>query len=141
MFWYELKCGPHWNERLSCCVYIVLSFELVNKGQLSSKCPFSVFKSHRNQCNFLRISALASKKRSNQKSSVRESKSKPPIGGIKCAYFFDLTSFNRLRQKSLQKIRWFYGQIEDTKRTFRNLLTFTYHLNGTFIQRIVWFEY
>jgi hypothetical protein len=35
---------------------------------------------------FVRISALASKKRSNQKSSS-------PINGIKSAYFFDLTSF------------------------------------------------
>ena len=41
----------------------------------------------------LRISALASKKRSNQKRSVRELKSNPPISGIKCPYFFDLTSF------------------------------------------------
>ena len=42
---------------------------------------------------------LASKKMSNQKSSVRESKYNPPISGIKCPYFFDLTSFLRLGQK------------------------------------------
>ena len=38
------------------------------KGQLISKCPFGVFKSLKKPTNFfLRISALASKKRSNQK--------------------------------------------------------------------------
>ena len=45
------------------------------KGQLISKCPFGVSKSLKKPTNFfLRISALASKKRSNRKSSVRESK-------------------------------------------------------------------
>jgi hypothetical protein len=45
------------------------------KGQLISKCPFGVFKSLKKPTNFfLRISALAFKKRSNRKSSVRESK-------------------------------------------------------------------
>ena len=43
------------------------------KGQLISKCPFGVFKSPKKPTNFSRISALASKKRSNQKSSVGES--------------------------------------------------------------------
>ena len=38
------------------------------------------------------IFALASKKRSNQKSSVRESKQNPPISDIKYPYFFDLTT-------------------------------------------------
>ena len=38
------------------------------KGQLIYKCPFGVFKSpKKNNKNFSRISALASKKRSNQK--------------------------------------------------------------------------
>ena len=44
------------------------------KGRLISKCPFGVFKSSKKLTIFSRISALASKKRSNQKSSVRESK-------------------------------------------------------------------
>ena len=45
------------------------------KGQLISKCPFGIFKSYKkNNEIFSRISALASKKRSNQKSRVRESK-------------------------------------------------------------------
>ena len=35
-------------------------------------------------------------------------------------YFFNLTSFQRLGQKSLQKNCWFFGPFEDTKRTFRN---------------------
>ena len=30
----------------------------------------------------------------------------------------------RLRQKSLQKFRWFFGRFGDTKRTIRNLPTF-----------------
>ena len=68
---------------------------------------------------FVRISAIASKKRSNQKSSVRESKENHPISGIKCPYFFDLTSFKMLGQKFLQKFRSFYGRFGDTKRTFR----------------------
>ena len=67
------------------------------------------------------ISALASKKGPNQKSSVGEYKKKnPPISGIKCPYFLDLTSFKRLGQKSLQNYCWFFGRFEDTKRTFRN---------------------
>ena len=50
------------------------------KGQLISKCAFRVFKPpQKNQQFFLKISALASKKRSNQKSSVRESKNNPLI--------------------------------------------------------------
>ena len=45
------------------------------KGQLISNCPFGAFKSpKKNNEIFVRISALASKKRSNQKSSLRESK-------------------------------------------------------------------
>ena len=46
-----------------------------DKGQLISKCSFGVFKSTKKSNEiFVRISALASKKRSNQKSSVTESK-------------------------------------------------------------------
>ena len=44
------------------------------KGQLISKCPFGVFKLTKNSESFVRISALASEKKSNQKSSVSESK-------------------------------------------------------------------
>jgi hypothetical protein len=47
----------------------------LTKGQLISKCPFGVFKSPKKLMKFLsRISALASKIWSNQKSSVRDSK-------------------------------------------------------------------
>ena len=47
----------------------------IPKGQLISKCPFGVIKSSKKPTKFFsRISALASKKRSNQKRSVRESK-------------------------------------------------------------------
>ena len=41
-------------------------------------------------------------------------------------YFFDLTSFKRLGQKSLQKFHWFFGRFEDTKMIFQNQLTFNY---------------
>ena len=52
----------------------LMRFE-ATKGQLISKCPFGVFKlTKKTNKIFVRISALASKKRSNQKSSVRESK-------------------------------------------------------------------
>ena len=78
---------------------------------------FSVFKwtkkSHR---IFVRISALASKKSSCQKKSLKVLKA--PLS------FFDSTSFQRQELKSLQKIRWFFGQFEDTKRTFLTFLTF-----------------
>ena len=54
-----------------------------SKGQLISKCPFGVKTSSKKPTNFFaRISALASKKRLNQKSSVRESKQNHPISGI-----------------------------------------------------------
>ena len=52
-----------------------LKREVEPKGQLISKCHFGVFKSPKKTNEiFVRISALASKKRSNQKSSLRESK-------------------------------------------------------------------
>ena len=47
----------------------------------------------KNGRNYFCISALAYNKRSNQKSSLKESKQNPPISGIKCPYFFDLTFF------------------------------------------------
>ena len=42
-------------------------FVQIAKGHLISKCPFGVFKSPKKNEIFSRISALASKKRSNQK--------------------------------------------------------------------------
>ena len=62
---------------------------------ISLKCPFDVFKSPKKTRLFSRISALASK-----------------------TYFFDLTSFQRLGQKSWKKFRLFFGRFEETKRTF-----------------------
>ena len=53
---------------------------------------------------FSRISTLASKKRSNQKSSVRESKLNPPISGVKCPYFFLFDLFLEARVEILEKI-------------------------------------
>ena len=48
-----------------------LSFQKqeLTAGELISKCPFGVFKSPKKPTIFSRISALASKKRSNQKKS------------------------------------------------------------------------
>ena len=78
-------CDPK-NGRNSHLVKDIVSFLSGNdaypflhfsKGQLISKCPFGVFESSKKQQNFCKdfwLSALASKKRSNQKSSVRESK-------------------------------------------------------------------
>ena len=73
---------------------------------------------------FSRISALASKKRSNKKKQCKRVKIKSSNQGYKAPIFFNLTSFKRLGQIFLQKFRWFLGRFEDTKRTFRNYLTF-----------------
>ena len=56
---------------------------------------------------FVRISALASKKRSNKKSRVKNVK-------IKVSFFLDLTFLKRLGQKSLQKFRWVFGRFGNT---------------------------
>ena len=63
---------PHEITRVKAfCFYA--GFTPGNKGQLISKC--AVFKPPQKSINFfLKISALVSKKRSNEKSSVRESK-------------------------------------------------------------------
>ena len=50
------------------CIYMVLFVAVGSKGQLISKCLFGAIVSTKKPTNiFLRISALASKKRSNQK--------------------------------------------------------------------------
>ena len=68
------------------------------KGQLISKCPFGVFKSpKKNNENFVRISVLASKKRSKQNGEMKSSNQR-----YKVPLFFYLTSFKRLGQKSLK---------------------------------------
>ena len=68
---------------------------------------------------FARVCALASKKRSNQTSSVRYVvKINRRISGIKCPYFFDLTPFKRLGQKSLKKFRSFLGDLKTPKGHF-----------------------
>ena len=87
------------------------------KGQLISKCPFGVFKSpKKTTTSSSRISALASKKRSNQKSSLRKSKQNPPISGIKCLFLFDL--FLEARAEILEKISLVFGRFGDNKMTF-----------------------
>ena len=45
---------------------------------------------------------------------------------VESAYIlFDLTSFKWLWQKSLQRLRWFFGRFGDTKKKhFKNQLTF-----------------
>ena len=73
---------------------------------------------------FVRISALGSKKRSNQKNKnsvyhyVLFKKSE-----IYTTFFY-LTSFKRLGQKFLQKFCWCFGRFENTKKTFWNKLAF-----------------
>ena len=65
-------------EGFADCLSSIISdegFSGLFKGQLISKCPFCCLQiSPKINEIFVRISALASKKRSNQKSSVRESK-------------------------------------------------------------------
>ena len=57
------------------CYTLSQAYKIGPKGHLISKCPFGVFKSPKKPPPiFERISALALKKRSNQKSRVRESK-------------------------------------------------------------------
>ena len=45
----------------------ISNHDVIHKGQLILKCPFGVFKSPKKQKKKSRISALASKKRSNKK--------------------------------------------------------------------------
>ena len=52
------------------CIHFRWVFFVVTKGQLISKCPFCVFKSSKKTSNFFPGSALASKTRSNQNSSL-----------------------------------------------------------------------
>ena len=65
---------------------------------------------------FVRISALASKKRLNQKLYYTNYVRQPVIS----AMIFGLTSFYRLGQESLKKFHWFFGRNDDYKKTFRN---------------------
>ena len=73
---------------------------------------------------FSRISALASKTCSNQKSSARESKWNYPISGTTCLYFFHLTSFKRLGQKSsntkISLVFWEIWKDQKDISTFRS---------------------
>ena len=73
--------------------------------------------SSKNQQFFLKISVLASKKRSNQKSSVRESKKPPPISGTKYFFLFDL--FLEARTEILKIISLvFLGDLKAPKGHF-----------------------
>ena len=69
---------------------------------------------------FVSISALAPKKRSNQKKGTLYVALLDDFILALLNYFFDLISYSRLGQKSLQKFRWFFGQFEDTKKKSRN---------------------
>ena len=96
-------------------------FQIQNCGWRSVNFKMSFWRlqsSQKKQEYFVRISALASRKRSNQKSSVRESKKNQPISVIKCPYFFDLTSFYRLGQKSLEFFCWFLVNLKTPKEHF-----------------------
>ena len=64
------------------------------KGQLISKCLLGdIVSTKKTKEFFLRISALASKMRLNQKLYNTKYVKQPLISIIKCLYFFDLTSF------------------------------------------------
>ena len=67
---------------------------------------------HKTNDNFSRISALVSKKRSNQKSSVRESN--PPISCIKCPYFL-IWGYGRIPGKNFVV---FWGDLKTPKEHF-----------------------
>ena len=75
--------------------------------------------------SFLRISALASDMKSNQNSKIRALYTTSWwIFLTLLHYFFDLTSFQRLRQKSLDKFRCYFGRNDVFIKSFRFLLTF-----------------
>ena len=70
------------------------SFPAILKVQLISKKTFLCHRlDQKSNKNILRISALASKKSSNQKTLVYNYFKYPLISAIKCHYFFDPTSF------------------------------------------------
>ena len=74
----------------------------------------------KNQRNFCKdFCPIATKKRSNQKSSVTSNRvnMKSSRSG-QCPYFFQFTSFKGLGQKSLQKFRWFFGPFGDTQKGY-----------------------
>ena len=76
----------------------------VCKVQLISKCLFGVIVLTKKDNEFFsRISALASKKWLNKKLYYTNYVKQPLVSIINCLYFFDLTSFKRLVQKSLKK--------------------------------------
>ena len=77
------------------------------------------------------ISALAYKKRSNQKGSVRESKENPPSSGINCPYVFDLTSFLRLGQKHKNIFVRFLVQMKTLKFAFEIYWPVDFSTQGT----------
>ena len=81
----------------SCKTEVTLKVSKVqNEFMMSSFLP-------KNKRNVLRISALDFKKCSNQNTLLYNYVKQPLISDIKCLYFFDPTSFQRLGQKSLKK--------------------------------------
>ena len=94
-----------------------ITTNIPHKGQLISKGLFKGFICTKNKRKYFCISALAYKKSSNQKSSVRESKLNSPISGIKCPYFFLFNLFLEARAEILEKMLVFWSN-DDVKRTF-----------------------
>ena len=75
------------------------------KGQLISKCPYAVFKFSKKPVKyFSRISALASKEKSNQKRCVIESKKKSSDQWHKVPLFFWFDLFSEARAEMLENI-------------------------------------
>ena len=96
----------------------VNSISAQTKGQLISKSPFGVFKSTKKTNEiFVRISALASKKRSNQNNKSLYITNCDDFILTLLHYFFDLTSLEA-RAEIQEKKSLFFRRFEDTKRTF-----------------------
>ena len=80
-----------------------LQILLSNLRPVNSKCCFGVFTSQKNQRNFSRVSALASKQRSYQKSSVLKSQNKILRSAVLSALIFWLGIFLEARAEILKK--------------------------------------
>ena len=110
--WLFIKCQKHWTLSMkdmqyeqfinlllgSCCYFwILLGFAWAlfkgTKGQLISKGLFIVFICTKNEQKYFCVSALASKKRSNQKNKGNYTSNWRILFWLSYTTFFDLTSF------------------------------------------------
>ena len=87
---FRKKVDPYFIQSSKCLLQFL---SLYTKGQLISKELFGVIVSTKKTTIFLRISALGSKKSSNQKTLFYNHVKELLISDIKCLNFFDPTSF------------------------------------------------